>query len=375
MSAVKILYFIDGLIAGGKQRRLVELMKGVKLKSNIEFEIIVMSSEIHYNQVIDLGIKIHYLVRSTKNDFSVFRKFYKICKNYQPDIVHCWDSLTAAIAVPSCKILHIKLVNGLVVDTPVNQTIFDKFWLRARLTFLFSNIVIGNSNAGLKAYKAPVSRSLCIYNGMDLSRFNNLKEPALIRKEIFGEDLCGIIVIGMVAAFEERKDYETLIKAAKKLIPSETKIRFVLVGNGPTFEKIRSEVSGSLSDKIIFLGKRSDVESIVNIFDIGVLLTNTKVHGEGISNSVIEYMALSKPVIATRGGGTNEVVIDEKNGYLIDPDNEDQLIDKIRILLADKTRMDHFGERGGNMAREKFDLKIMTNHYLEMYHTLIKNKN
>lgn len=373
---MRILFFIDGLIAGGKQRRLVELMKGIKSKSDIEFEIVVMSNDIHYRQVIDLGIKIHYLVRSKKNDFGVFRKFYKICKAYEPDIVHCWDSLTASIAVPSCKLLHIKLVNGLVVDTPVKQTIFDKFWLRARLTFLFSNIVIGNSKAGLKAYKAPVSRSLCIYNGMDLHRFTNLKDPSLIRKEIFGEaDSYGIIVIGMVAAFEDRKDYETLIRSAKKLISSEPNIRFVLVGNGPTFEKIKNEVSVSLLDKIIFLGKRSDVESIVNIFDIGVLLTNSKVHGEGISNSVIEYMALSKPVIATRGGGTNEVVIDEKNGYLIDPDNEDQLIEKIRILLADKSMMVHFGETGGYMAREKFDLKIMTNRYLEMYDTIIKNKN
>ena len=85
----------------------------------------------------------------------------------------------------------------------------------------------------------------------------------------------------------------------------------------------------SLLNKIIFLGKRSNVESIINIFDVGILLTNSKVHGEGISNSIMEYMALGKPVIATRGGGTNEVVIEGENGYLIDPFNEDQLIEKI----------------------------------------------
>ena len=57
------------------------------------------------------------------------------------------------------------------------------------------------------------------------------------------------------------------------------------------------------SNKFIFLTKQDDIESIINIFDIGILATFT----EGISNSIIEYMALAKPVIATDGGGTSEI--------------------------------------------------------------------
>ncbi len=372
---MKILFFIDSLTAGGKERRLVELMKGIKLKTDIEFEIVVMTNEIHYKQIFDMNINIHYVVRSTKKDLATFNKFYKICKKYRPDIVHCWDSMTATIAIPACKLLGIKLVNGLVVDTPVKQNLFSKYWLRARLTFLFSSIIIGNSNAGLKAYKSPSNKSLCIYNGMDLNRFSSLKQKACMRNEIFGDESADAFVIGMVAAFEDRKDYKTLIKAAMKLISADCKIKFVLVGDGPTFEKIKNTVPDSFSRNIFFLGKRSDVESIVNIFDIGILLTNTKVHGEGISNSVIEYMALSKPVIATNGGGTNEVVIDNTNGYLIDADDDEQLIEKIRSLMGDKDKMKEFGENGNNIVRGKFDLQIMTTNYLNMYHTLVKNKN
>ena len=315
---MKILFFVDCLVAGGKERRLVELLKGVKSKQNIEFELVVMSREIHYQQVFDLNIKIHYLIRSTKKDLSVFHKFYKICKNYKPDIVHCWDSMTAVISALACKLLKIKLVNGMVIDTPVKQNIFNKHWFRAKITFPFSSIVIGNSNAGLAAYNAPVRRSACVYNGMDLNRFEKLKEPALIRKEIFEEESGDIFIAGMVAAFEDRKDYKTLIKAAISLISRNDNIRFILVGDGVNLNEIKTSVPPLILNKIIFLGKRSEVETIVNIFDIGILLTNSKVHGEGISNSIIEYMGLGKPVIATRGGGTNEVVIDNQNGYLID---------------------------------------------------------
>src|ERR1017187_10441114 len=100
---MKIIFFIDSLTAGGKERRLIELMKGIKLKPTIEFELVVMSNEIHYQQVFDLDIKIHYLIRTSKKGLSVFKKFYDICKTYKPDIVHCWDSMTAIIAVPACK--------------------------------------------------------------------------------------------------------------------------------------------------------------------------------------------------------------------------------------------------------------------------------
>jgi len=372
---MKILFFIDSLTSGGKERRLIELMKGIKLNPNFEFELVVMSTEIHYREVFDLKITMHYLIRSTKKDLTVFNKFYKICKNYKPDIVHCWDSMTAVIAVPACKLLSIKLVNGMVVNTPVQRNIFNKHWRRAKLTFPFSSLIVGNSKAGLAAYGAFGHKSSCIYNGMDLARFDNLKDPLSIRKEIFGNKSNDIFIVGMVAAFEERKDYKSLIKAALTLISYNENIRFILIGDGVNFTEIKNSVPVPLLSKIIFLGKRSDVESIVNIFDVGILLTNTKVHGEGISNSIIEYMALSKPVIATHGGGTNEVVIDNQNGFLLDKDNnEKQLIEKIETLMKHKKLATDLGDKGKLTVYEKFDLKIMTNHYLITYQKLVGEK-
>jgi len=369
---VKILFFIDRMIAGGKERRLTELMKAFKLNPDIQFELVVLDNEIHYKEVLELSIKVHYLVRKTKKDFSIFRKFYKICKNYKPDMVHCWDSMTAIYAIPACKLLKIKLVNGMVVDTPVNQNIFNRYRLRARLVIPFSNIVIGNSRAGLTAYGVSEKKSACIYNGMNLSRFEHVKDSALIRKEIFGDNNAVFYVAGMVAAFEDRKDYKTLIKAAITLVSKYDHIRFVLVGEGAYFQEIKDSVPQSLLNRIIFLGKRSDVESIVNIFDVGILLTNSEVHGEGISNSIIEYMALGKPVIATRGGGTNELVFDEHNGFLVDAFNAEQVVTSVESLLNNKEISKRFGENGIQTVSEKFDIKKIIPQYLHTYQKLLK---
>src|SRR5690242_13841941 len=204
---MRILFFIDSLEAGGKERRLTELMKELKKEASISFEVVIMNKHIHYQEVLNLGVNIHYLIRQTKKDLSAFKKFYKICKNFNPEIVHCWDSMTAIYAVPACKLLGIKLVNGLVVDTPVNRDSSNKHWLRAKITFPFSDLVVGNSNAGLAAYNAPSKKSACVYNGMDLNRFKNLKARSQVLEEIFGNDNKRLFIAGMVAAFEDRKDY------------------------------------------------------------------------------------------------------------------------------------------------------------------------
>jgi glycosyltransferase involved in cell wall biosynthesis len=367
---MKILYFIESLTAGGKERRLTQLMKGISSNKEFEFCLAIMSNDIHYKEVFDLNIEIFYLIRKRKKDISVFYKFYKICKKIRPDIVHCWDGMTATYLVPACKLLNIKVVNGMVVDTPVKRNILNKDWLRARLTFPFSNIIVGNSNAGLDAYKAPPGKSVCINNGMELSRFENLVEPGIVLKKVFGDIPDDFFVIGMVASFEERKDYFTLIKTAISIVDVRNDVRFILVGGGKNLQRIKDEVPVSLSDKIVFLGKITDVESIINTFDIGILLTNSNVHGEGISNSILEYMALGKPVIATRGGGTNEVVFDNQNGFLIDPGNQDQLMEKIELLIGSRLLMIKLGSEGKKLIKERFDLEIMKRKYIEVYKNL-----
>lgn len=369
---MKILFFINGILLGGKERRLVGLMEGMKCRNEIEFELAVMHPEINYQEILEMRIKIHYLIRKRKNDVFIFPRLYKICKDSKIDIIHCWDSMTAVYAIPVCKLLKIKLVNGMVVDTPVRQNLLNKNWLRAQLTFPFSNIIVGNSRAGLHAYGAPFKKSICIYNGMDFTRFKNLENPDHLKNEIFGGNSESLFIVGMVAAFEIRKDYGTVIKAAIDLTSRIEKIRFILVGGGEFLEQMKEVVPKNLKQKIIFLGKRSNVENIINIFDVGILITNSKIHGEGISNSIIEYMALRKPVIATRGGGTDEVVFHNKNGYLINPADPHELVEKIQDLMNDNDR-ERLGKAGNELVTLKFDLKEMTSHYFNVYENIMRN--
>lgn len=368
---MKILFVIDTLGPGGKERRMTELLKALKTDRRFEFELVLLSHDIHYREILDMGIVIHYIIRKSKKDLSVFSKLYRVCKNYRPQIVHCWESMTAVFSAPVCKVLKIKLVNGMVIDTPVRRNIFNKNWLRARLTFPLSTVVVGNSMAGLLAYSAPEKRSICIHNGINKSRFAHLRDPLLVKKEILGEASSEVFIAGMVAAFDERKDYSTLIKASIALCRKYSNLRFILVGEGENFKYIKSEIPDPLFRRIVFTGKRTDVESIVNTFNLGILLTDARVHGEGISNSIIEYMALAKPVIATRGGGTGEAVSDNETGFLVTPSEADEVADKVEILFNDPILCQRMGLAGQERIEAEFSINHMVGKYAELYLKLV----
>lgn len=366
---VKILFFINGLSAGGKERRLVELMKGLNTNPSVHFELVVMSRDIHYKEVFNLNTQIHFLIRNSRRDISIFKRLYVLCKRIRPDILHCWDSMTALYAAPVCKLLKIKLVNGSVIETPVQQNIFNKYWLRARLAFPFSNVIIGNSEAGLRAYRAPRKKSKCFYNGFNFQRIENINQS--VTKESLKINTSYLVI--MVGAFSNRKDYSCYISAATKLCTIRNDVTFIALGDGETFNSVLSKIPEAFKDRIRLLGKQSNVESFIAISDICVLATNSKVHGEGISNSILEYMALAKPVVATEGGGTNEIVVDGKTGFLVKASDAQDLSDKINVLLDNDSLRFSMGHAGKERILQHFSINEMVGKYFSLYVELCKN--
>jgi len=365
---MKILFFTDNLSAGGKERRLTELLKALRIKQDIEFELVTMSNDIHYKEILDLGINIHYIIRKSKNDSSVFSRFYKLCRNYRPDIVHCWDSMTAVYLVPACRLLNIKLINGMVFDAPFKQNLLNKYWLRAKLTFPFSDIVVANSKAGLLAYKAPENKSVVIYNGFDFARTENLISKDIVKKQLSSDSN---YIIGMVASFSQKyKDYPTYFKAAQLLLRDRNDITFLAIGNGTDSVESMNLINKEYISHFRMLGKKSGIESYVNAMDICVLSTFT----EGISNSILEYMASGKPVIATTGGGTNEIVEDKKTGFLIGPSNPTELAEKMGILLNNLQLRESMGIAGKERILNYFSIDLMINKYIDLYRELLTTK-
>jgi len=361
---MKILFFSECLASGGKERRLVELIKVLKLDPDIEFELVLMSEDINYEEVLNLDITINFIIRKTKKDISVFNKFYRLCKNYTPDIVHCWDTMTAIYIAPISKLLHLKFVNGIVIDAPRKQNIFNKYWLRAKLTFPLADIIIGNSKAGLKAYNAPVKKSIVIYNGFNFNRIENIIPEKTIREQL---KIDTKYVVGMVATYSEFKDYPTYLRAAQIILGKRKDTTFIAIGKNTDSVLLKNAIDFKLRDHIRLLGMKSDIESFVNMMDICILSTFT----EGISNSILEYMALGKPVIATSGGGTCEILEDNMTGFLVSQSNPIELAGKIELLLNDPPLRLKMGNNGKNRIINAFSIDKMVSEYISAYKNLL----
>jgi glycosyltransferase involved in cell wall biosynthesis len=214
------------------------------------------------------------------------------------------------------------------------------------------------------AYRAPLGKSEVIYNGFNFDRTN-----ALVRKEIIRDQL-GVgteFLVGMVATFWEKKDYATYYKAAQLLLSKRRDITFLAIGTDTDSAVSVAMVDKRYIDNFRFLGKRTGIESLINSMDICILSTFT----EGISNSILEYMALGKPVIATRGGGTVEIVQDNETGFLIEPSNPEELAGKVEVLLNDPQMRMKMGSAGNERIVNAFSIDQMVNKYIELYTMLV----
>lgn len=365
-----ILFVADNIGGGGKERRMLELIKS--LSKDPKYTIILIS-------LTDMGVGYEYMYqfpitiietdrthRFTTKPFFVIRD---AIRKYKPDIVHSWGSMASAYMLPILPFRKFRFINGIIADAP--QTIhwawLVKPYLRGKLTYPFSDVVLSNSLAGIKSYGAPRSKTRCIYNGIDMNRFKNLPDPVELKRELGISNFS--YVVGMVGAFHDRKDFITYTLAAKAIVAQNKSICFLLIGEGKNREPIEAMLTEEEKKNIIILGRRSDVEALIQVFDVGVLCTNSKLHGEGVSNSIIEYMSLKKPVIATEGGGTNEVIEHGINGFLIGHNDQAGLIEKINYLYSKPDESKKMGEAALKTIEKKFLLDRMTSEFIDVYNS------
>ena len=369
---MKILMVINCLCKGGRERRVLELIKGLKEKNN-DFEIYLISLNplVEYPIVYELPIKFEVIHKKNK-DLSLVFKLRKVIKTFNPDIIHSWDVMSSAYLSAANVLINKILVNGVIYNAALNSDWYDRDYYKVKFFTAISDITVANSQAGLKAFKASPRKSVCIYNGINLKRFENLKPEREVELDILKQEKGDRYIATMVAAFEERKDYDTVIEAAVKLCSQNKKMIFLLIGRGTTRERIMQKVPAELlNTQIYFPGVRDDIESILQITDVGLLITAPC---EGLSNSIIEYMAAGKPVIATEGGGTDELVKDGFNGFLIKNKNRDQVIEKLEILMQDPHLAATMGANGSKWVRENLDVRKMTDSYMSLYTNLVNKR-
>lgn len=360
---LRILHFVDSLRVGGKERQIVELLKGLQAFGSVESAVVTMGTEQFYVPDIEkLGTPLFYLLRRMRWDPTVFPKLSRVLCRFRPDIIHTNSEMTMSYAWPLARLLGIKLVNGTIRNAFSGKGLR---WRWHELMLRLADARIANSKAGFVSrgmrYDAP--GNYVIHNGFDTQRFET---AAKIQSNVLGFDPNGRKVVGMVAEFSDYKDFPTFIRAMQQVLARRRDVVFVTVGGGKNFDVCKQMVSPG-EESIRFLGERKDVEALVQQMDIGVLCTFT----EGISNSVMEYMAAGKPVVVTDGGGSSELVVDGETGFLVPPSNPRAVAEKVKLLLADAEKAREMGVAGRRRLEKQFSLEQLVESNLQMYQEVL----
>lgn len=360
---MKILFFLESLHSGGKERRAVELFHYLKQNTNYEIQIVLTQNEIHYQYLSSLEIPIIIIKRRlVEKDPFLFFRFYKVVKKFRPDIIHTWCTMTTLYAIPSAKIFNIQLINGQIANAVSNKyrsVFLNLIW---KINRHLSSIVIANSYAGLKAYNVKPNIGVVIHNGIRLERFQELEEQSSVKK-VFNINTPYTII--MVANFRMSKDYDLFFKVAKKVCNLRNDVTFVAVGEGETRQRFIEYIKREKLEKVLFTGRISNVEDLINACDIGLLFSNMQT-GEGISNAIMEYMALSKPVIASKAGGTAELISDNLSGFLVDNSIND-VSEKIMNLLDHSNLREEMGKEGRVIIENRFSVDEMGKQFIAQY--------
>ncbi len=219
------------------------------------------------------------------------------------------------------------------------------------------------------AIHVPNERLTQIYNGVDSLKFHPREgaRPAVAPAGFLDHATCVIGSVGRMAAV---KDYPTLARAFIELCrrsPDATGLRLVIVGDGPARSECQAMIDAAgLARQACFPGDRADTPEWLRTFDVFVLPSK----GEGISNTILEAMASALPIVATRVGGTPELVIDGENGLMWIPGEADRLAGILAEYAADPGRRQREGMAARSRIERRFSWPVAAAAYQAIYEKL-----
>ncbi len=236
-------------------------------------------------------------------------------------------------------------------------------WLYSNVLYTRMVTVSNSVRDTVIASGANADRVETIHHGTDVEAFARTTQSVAEARRQMGipDDTLAVGIVGRIAP---EKGHQYLLEAAK-LLGDRYPIRYVVIGDGPDEVAIKQMAQDmGLADRVIFTGFRDDANNAINALDIAVV---PSVWNEPCSAVVQQGMALHKPVIGTRAGGTPEMIAEGETGLLVPVKDAGALADAIALLAGDAFLRRRMGQAGRARVEELFSLSVMTDKIEELY--------
>jgi glycosyltransferase involved in cell wall biosynthesis len=274
-----------------------------------------------------------------------------LCHGYKPDIIGYFAARRVGIPV-------ISVSRGWTAAT---AKVRAYEWFDRRILRSMDHVVCVSEGQARKVRAAGVApdRITVIRNSIDIARFTARTDAARAQLERFFHHPPRLIALA-VGRLSPEKGFERLVDAARIARAARDDIGFVLIGDGALRDSLqrRADAAG-LQSHFIITGFRRDVDALMPAADLLVQSSYT----EGLPNVVLEAMASSLAVVATDVGGTSEVVVDHRTGFLVPPADSHALGAAILSLCADDALRLEMGDRGRQHVAENFTFDAQRRQY------------
>jgi glycosyltransferase involved in cell wall biosynthesis len=175
----------------------------------------------------------------------------------------------------------------------------------------------------------------------------------------------------IIAFLRPEKNHARFLRLARTVSERMPEARFVIVGDGPERSKLETYAQALGVAKVVrFLGDRQDVPRLLSTSDV-ITLTSDE---ETFPLALLEGMAAARPVIATRVGSLDEMVIEGETGHLISIDDEPAFADALHRLLSDRVSAQVMGSAGRRFVLQHFTLDNMVNSHEQLFERLLKER-
>jgi len=358
-----VLLVIGQLHRGGAEGQLVQLALGLP-RRRYEPLVACLSSvaEPHGSSLRGAGVRVEVLERKGHADLGRVLALARLVRSSGAAVVH---SFLVGANVYAYAATRLGGRPPFVASSRTSMEIPGAASRRIHSwVFRHADYVIANSES-----VAGFTRS---YYGVDPRRLrvvpNGVREAGEIagreeaRRELGGDG--SSLIVGTLGRLSAEKNIPLLLRAAGIVSRRFPAARFAVGGDGPERGFLAGEIRRlGLEDRVVLAGDRSDVPRFLSALDLFVLTSDT----EGLPNAVMEAMGLGLPVVATRVGGTHEVVDDGVTGRLVAPRDAEGLARAIGDLLADPEARRRLGAAGRARISEEYTTERMIERTCAVY--------
>ena len=376
MYPINISFVIDSIQipTAGTEKQLLLLLKSLD-RSKYNSSLVCLFQSEWMREHFDI-CPVHEI--GTKSPLSPcsWPKVFKLARHFTLNgiqIVHTFFRDASIAGIIAARIAHVPIVVSSRRNRGYWLNRFEIAVLRClnrRVSAVIANSVdIKEFTHRVEGY--PLEKINVIYNGIDTEFFKAASpESSRAAAERLGIP-SGAPVAASIANLRPIKGIDVLIRALPTVTRIHPEFTLLIGGEGSEAGKLQNLVKElNLARNVRFLGSVKDVRSVLQLCDLGILSS----HSESLSNSIVEYMAMGLPVVATDVGGTREMIKHGENGFLVPAGDSEALAQATLRVLRDRELMAKVGAENRKKAERMFGKERCIREHEELYVHLLHRK-